>query len=117
MVLTFQATVSSRSSKATPGPPGEAKVIMLNPQRRERILQEMAWTQLAQGTLNVEVAEDVVHRLLLCEPIIREDGTTVKYPEEYKSIPLRRIGYLYYQASTKGRASGTGLDQTGMQPP
>jgi hypothetical protein len=33
---------------------------------------------------------------LLCAPVIREKGETIRYPHECRNIPLERIGYLYY---------------------
>lgn len=69
-------------------------MLALNPQRRERILQATGWKDLVPGTLNLEVAEDSVHRLLLCTPVIREKGKDVKYPQQYVRIPTLRVGYL-----------------------
>ena len=100
-MLTFRGTVGSRSSSGVGGPPGEADVLTLNPQRRDAILRATSWTDLVPGTLNLEVAEEAVHRLLLCNPVIREDGDSVKYPAQYTHIPKLRVGYLYYAARLK----------------
>jgi CTP-dependent riboflavin kinase len=93
---TFPATVSSRSSRGPGGPPGEADVLALNPQRRDRILQATGWSSLFPGSLNLEVTPDCVHCLLLHTPAIREDGENVRYPSAYAHIPKIRIGYLYF---------------------
>jgi hypothetical protein len=93
---TFPATVSSRSSRGPGGPPGEAEILALNPQRRDRILQTTGWASLFPGSLNLEVTPDCVHRLLLRAPAIREDAEDVQYPSAYASIPKLRVGYLYF---------------------
>lgn len=101
-MIVFQATVGSRTSGGQlGGPPGESEVLALNPQRREKILQATGWKDLVPGTLNLEVVEDSVHRLLLCTPFIREKGEDVKYPQQYANIPKLRAGYLYYWARIK----------------
>lgn len=99
---TFHGIVGSRSSTApSEGPPGEKEVLSLNPQRQDRILQATGWKKLFHGSLNLEVNEGCVHRLLLCTATIRERGEDVKYPKEYAFIPLLRVGYLYYSGRLK----------------
>ena len=71
-------------------------MLALNTQRRDRILQATGWKELSPGTLNLEVPEDCVHRLLLCTAKIREGAEDVRYPEQYAHIPRLRVGYLYY---------------------
>ncbi len=101
-MIAFQAIVESRSSTApSVGPPGEAEVLALNPHRRDRILRATGWKELFPGTLNLEVTEDCVHRLLLCTARIRERAEEVRYPEQYAPIPRLRVGYLYYSARIK----------------
>ena len=101
-MLSFEVQVSSRSSRATGvGPPGEADILRLNPHRRQRILQAAGWDDLFLGSLNLEVDEVWVHRLLLCDPIIRERSEEVVYPEDYAYIPRERVGYLYYRGRIK----------------
>lgn len=101
-MIIFQAIVGSRTSAGqSGGPPGEAEVLALNPQRRDRILQATGWKDLVPGTLNLEVAEDSVHRLLLCAPVILENGEDVKYPRQDTHIQKLRVGYLYYWAKIK----------------
>ena len=56
-LMEFNARVGARSSRGLGGPPGEAEVLRLNPQRQVIILQATGWTQLIQGTLNLEVAQ------------------------------------------------------------
>jgi len=98
-VFEFAATVSSRSSRKPGGPPGEAEILTLNPQRRVMLLRVTGWTDLIAGTLNLEVAEDVVRRLSMYKPAVCEDAADVVYPEPYAHIPRLRGGYLYYFAS------------------
>jgi hypothetical protein len=97
--MEFMARVSSRSSRGAGGPPGEAEVLRLNPQRQTMILDATGWSQLIPGTLNLEVAPELVEQLLLFEPLIREPGTSINYPPPYHRIPLMRHGYLYYVAT------------------
>lgn len=73
-------------------------MLALNPERRDRILQATNWANVIPGSLNLEVSENSVHRLLLCAPVIREDGEKVRYPTAYADIPKLRVGYLYYTA-------------------
>ena len=101
-MITFPGIVGPRSSIApSVGPPGEAEVLSLNPQRQHRILQATGWEKLFPGTLNLAVEEKWVHQLLLCIPKIRERGEDVKYPMGYAHIPLLRVGYLYYGGRLK----------------
>ena len=101
-MFVFKAVVGSRTSGGqVGGPPGESEVLALNPQRRDRILQATGWKDLVPGTLNLEVSEEPVHRLLLCTPLILEKGEDVKYPHQYAHIPKLRVGYLYYWARIK----------------
>lgn len=98
--MEFKATVSARSSRGRGrgGPPGEAEVLQLNPQRREKLLAHTGWPVLFDGTLNLEVDESVVENLGRLTPAIREPGQTVKYPPPYEHVPNRRIAYLYFDA-------------------
>jgi CTP-dependent riboflavin kinase len=106
--MKFSGVVSSRSSlpgrSATNSPPGEAELIALNPQRKAAILQATGWSDIFPGTLNIEVGQDVVDRLLDSEPVIREKGESVIYPSPFAHIPAIRKGYLYYRATVS--ASG-----------
>jgi hypothetical protein len=118
-MITFQGIVELRSS-ATPTPdgsPGEAEVLSLNPQRRDRILQATGWKTLFPGSLDLRVTEDCVHRLLLCIPIIRERGEEVVYPDAYSHIPKLRVGYLYFTGRiTKGDAASRVLFRRACNP-
>lgn len=101
-MLLFNALVGSRSStKRVDGPPGEAEVLELNPQRRATILAATGWNHLVPGALNLEVAPEAVDRLLLCTPLIRESGDDVRYSPPYAHIPKFRVGYLYYKATIR----------------
>lgn len=100
-MISFRAVIGSRSSVNAGGPPGETEVLALNPTRRERILASTAWSDLSPGSLNLEVADEWVHKLLLCEPLLVENAEDVKYPPPYAHIPNLRVGYLYYTGSIK----------------
>ena len=89
----------------------------MNPQRRDRILKATGWKELCPGTLNLDVTEDCVHRLLLCTATIRERGEDVKYPEPYADIPKLRVGYLYYSGRiVNGNKTGTVLIRRACNP-
>jgi hypothetical protein len=97
--MKFEAKIKSRSSIVKSGPPSETEILRLNPQRREKILTKTGWDELVEGTLNLEVEEAVVRQLLKRKPIIREPGSEVKYPANYKYIPLLRKAYLYFRGT------------------
>ena len=99
--FSFFGEVTSRSSTNAGGPPGERDILKLNPQRKEAILQATGWNALEPGTLNLKVDENVVHKLLLLSPLVRESGKNIKYPQAYRHIPTMRVGYLYYQATVE----------------
>lgn len=91
--------VSSRSSRKAGGPPGESEIGELNPQRRKMILQITGWGDLEPGTLNVECDETDIHEFLADHnPAWLEEPGSVKYPDRYNNIPLKRGGYCYYRA-------------------
>ena len=116
-MLTLRAIVSSRSSRAPGGPPGETEISALNPERGRRILQAMGWAELAPGSLNLEVDEDSVYRLLLCVPVIQEPGASVLYPSAYAHIPKLRVGYLYFVGRlTKGDRAAPVLIRRAVNP-
>lgn len=103
-MISFEGVVGSRSSSGPSfGPPGEAEVLALNPQRRAAILAATGWNDIFPGTLNIEVAEEAADGLLRCTPLILERGEDVKYPPQYSQIPKLRIGYLYFRAMIKSR--------------
>ena len=88
--------VKGRSSDGKKGPPGEAEILKLNPQRRELILAKTKWDDLFPGTLNVKVDPEHVRALSHMAPHFEEEP--VKYPIEYAKIPIRRGGYEYFKA-------------------
>ncbi len=92
--MKIKGKIYSRSSKKSKGPPGEKELLMLNPQRKERILAETGWKDLYEGSLNLKVKEKDVYNLLAYNPLFVE--TDVKYPEKYANIIKKRVGYLYY---------------------
>jgi len=104
--MKFNAVVSARSSKEQAGPPGEAEVLRLNPQRLSTLLAHTRWDRLIEGTLNLEVDESVVIELGMASPAVRESGDTVRYPAGYSHIPRKRGTYLYFDAilSHKGKS-------------
>ena len=80
----------------SPDTAGDAEVLRLNPQRRDRILQATGWMNLFPGTLNLTVEKCFVHQILLCATAIRESGEDVKYPKNSRDIQMLRVGYLYF---------------------
>lgn len=97
-MIKFTATVSSRSTARLGGPPGEAKILELNPGRRQLLLGATGWGHIYPGSLNLEVVEDVICQLASCKPLVCEKADTIHYPEPYSRIPRLRDGYLYYFA-------------------
>jgi CTP-dependent riboflavin kinase len=98
--MIINGVVRFRSSRidAPDGPPGEAAVLALNPQRRDAILKVTGWPNLEPGTLNLEVAKGVVDSLLDFKPSLIESGDSIVYPVPYQSIPKMRGEYYYFTA-------------------
>jgi hypothetical protein len=116
--IEFTARVSARSSRGDGGPPGETEVLRLNPQRQTMILDATGWNQLTPGTLNLEVAKEIVDQLLSLEPLINEPGASVTYPLPYQGLPLKRGAYLYYAATVSRRdISAPALIRRAINPP
>ena len=97
--MQFYANISSRSSSQKGGPTGESEIIAINPKRRERILQCTRWNNLVDGTLNLEVENHIVKKLLNQKPIMREPGNEVRYPPPYERIPFKRQAYIYFKGT------------------
>ena len=95
----FEGKVQFRSS-VTPGvgPPGEAELLVLNPEREQRIRSVTGWLRLQPGSLNLTVKPEVLEALAKFFPALIEDGTTITYPAPYAHIPKTRGAYLYYAA-------------------
>ncbi len=82
------------------GPPGEAEVLMLNPQRQAKLLAITGWGRVEPGTLNIECADALAEAALRNSALVwREEGTTVIYPPKYAGVPKIRRAYLYYRAT------------------
>lgn len=109
MPIRFTGRVSSRSSVATNGPPGEKAILELNPQRRVRILTLTGWPSLEPGTLNLEVDAGVLDLLQQAQTSLLEDARTIVYPDPWKSIPTRRKAYLYYKATASTSAASAAV--------
>ncbi len=99
--------VKPRSTVNPNGPPGEARILEYNPQRRDEILRRTGWPQLEPGSLNLQVPNNAAEDLLTLLPLWAEDGKSVIYPEQWRHIPIARKRYLYYRA----KASAKGRDQ------
>jgi CTP-dependent riboflavin kinase len=67
----------------------------------QRILQKTGWSELAPGSLNLEVEERVVRALADESPLIQEDPGDITYPPGQEYIPIIRGGYWYYRALVK----------------
>jgi hypothetical protein len=97
--LSFTGILAFRSSRPNAsGPPGEAEVLTLNPQRSATICKITGWDRLQAGSLNLTVPNGVVDDLKALKPTWTELGRSVNYPPQYAYIPLRREAYLYYLA-------------------
>ncbi len=94
--MQFSGKVFPRSTARLGGPPGEAEVLALNPQRREAILNATDWHSLEPGSLNRAVDYAVPETLLRFKPALVEEGTSVKYPRAYSYIPGLRKRYFYF---------------------
>jgi len=93
-----------RSSKSDKGPPGEAELLKLNPDRRKGILAATGWTDLFPGTMNLKVPHEKVVALDEMQPVFSEGPQ--KYPDKkYDKLAKKRGGYLYYDCTVK--ANGT----------
>jgi len=100
--ITFDGTVYARSSKPDPsGPPGELEIGKLNPERENRIRQQAGWPSVEPGTLNLKVDDRDVHMLATLKPKFSEFAP--RYPDKYESIPKKRVGYWYYDATITAR--------------
>jgi hypothetical protein len=100
--IEFDGTAYARSSKdGAKGPPGEAEILKLNPERQTRITTATGWKELEPGTLNLKVDEADVHALATLDPVIEEPPPV--YPSKYANIPKKRVGYWYYRAQILSR--------------
>ena len=104
--LSFAGRVSFRSSLPNAsGPPGESKILSLNPRRVDGICSATGWSQVEPGSLNLGVGVEVVPALHELTPTWTEEGSAVIYPPGFEQIPKRRGAYFYYfaQARAKGK--------------
>ncbi|MFW6129872.1 MAG: DUF120 domain-containing protein [Atribacterota bacterium] len=116
--MKFKAIITSRSTLNEKGPPSEAEILRLNPQRREIILNKPAWIGLYEGTLNLKVQESIVYQIRKIKPFIQETGNSVCYPEPYKNIPKKRKNYFYYTGTiSKGDCFQDVLFRIAEMPP
>jgi hypothetical protein len=100
MLYVFDGRVQFRSSVSPGmGPPGEAEILALNPERERRIRSVTGWPRLQAGSLNLTVKPDVLEALAKFPPTLVEDGTAISYPSPYAHIPKVRGAYLYYAAT------------------
>lgn len=95
----FKGEVTFRSSRpGAGGPPGEAELFRINPQREVALCACTGWTRVEPGSLNLRVEDGVVERLGdLCECYF-EHPSLIKYPNGKSRIPEDRGGYNYYRA-------------------
>jgi hypothetical protein len=99
--MVFEGFVQFRTSDVPDprGPPGESRILELNPQRRDLILRVTRWPLLEPGTLNLDVPNSVVECLMNYRPLITEPGSSVVYPKPFERIPLFREASLYFSAT------------------
>lgn len=116
--MKFYGSVQFRSSiQPGVGPPGEAQVLALNPQRADQLLKVTGWSRLELGSLNLTVDASVVDGLLKFAPVLVEDAATVRYPDQYQHIPRMRKAYFYYAAAaTYGNRSQPVLVRRALNP-
>jgi hypothetical protein len=96
--FTFHAEVTFRSSlPGAAGPPGEADLLRINPQREIELCACTGWPRLEPGSLNLRVDDSVVEHLGdLCECYF-EHPSLIRYPDGKSTIPNRRGGYQYFR--------------------
>ena len=100
--LRLTGTVEFRSSLPNAsGPPGETKILSLNPQRKTGILGVTQWPSLEPGSLNLAVSNEVIYKLKKLTPTWEEDGAAGTYPLGFEHIPRKRGAYLYYLAEAQ----------------
>ena len=100
--MKFDGRVRFRSStRPDAGPPGEAEVQRLNPQRAQQILNATGWNSLEPGSLNLTVDDSVLNALLRFTPALTEDAANVQYPAQYQHIPKLRKAYYYYAGTAR----------------
>lgn len=100
-----KAQVFSRSSQSAEGPPGERDILAINPERRDGILGLCGWQKIEPGTLNLALKFNFNEVASMIAPSFYEAGEQVVYPEAYKYIPQKRIGYWYYQGAVQFKGS------------
>lgn len=98
ITLKITGVVCSRPGDG--GPPRETIISELNPSREKLIRNHTKWDTLTHGTLNVKLNKKDIDELETLEPCFKEK--TVVYPDKYKSIPKRKGGYLYHNATIDG---------------
>jgi hypothetical protein len=99
--LKFAGKFYLRSSASSePGQaPGESEILMLNPERRMRIIAATGWGFLESGSFNLAVDQPIVDGLLSYKPALVEDAASIKYPSGFERIPLKRKAYYYYRGT------------------
>jgi len=93
--------VYSRSSRpgVVKGPPGEAEILALNPNRTKLILKKTNWKMLCAGTLNLRVDNVFLNSVDQLFPLFTEP--VVNYPEKFQRLAKRRNGYRYWKCRLK----------------
>jgi hypothetical protein len=99
----FKAEVTFRSSlPGAAGPPGEAELLRINPEREVALCTCTGWTKLEPGSLNLRVEDGVVDQLGERVECYFEHPSLIKYPNGKSRIPEKRGGYNYYRAVIRG---------------
>ncbi len=84
--------------------PSETEILELNPSRRQLIISNTGWWEIATGTLNVSVSEKSYSLLESLTPSFKEDGSCITYPQSWEHIPKKREEYRYYKATLSSEA-------------
>ena len=100
--MKFNGQVSSRSSKVsnpTSTLPGEADIIKCNPDRSKKLLELGNWDRLEEGTLNLEVAPEVIELLKRMPGNWYESPESIIPPRPNYKAHINRGGYKYFKCT------------------
>ena len=109
---------SAKLARGEMVPPGEGRILELNPQRRQKILEVTGWLIVEPGTLNLDVDDAIPTKLLACTPAFVERAATIRYPAGFEHVPSLRVEYYYYHGVARaGRRPEPILARRAKVPP